>query len=130
MTSYTSISGAQDAAAGAAARPHAHPGGSAALDDVAVTGSGDATRYHLYVAARGGGWRWRSLATIQPGGDEDQRWIGQECVTGDGNTAVVMVAPWSASNDAAGMDAGADRCTDDYSSASSPPGPTRYMRRP
>jgi hypothetical protein len=74
--------------------------------DVAVTGSGDLTGYHLYVASRQGGWRWRPLATIQPGGGEGQGWIGQECVTGDGHTVVAVVAPWSASNSAAGMDAG------------------------
>lgn len=96
----TPATAAQVAAAPASA---ARAGGP---DDLAVAGSGDPSGYHLYLASRQDGWRWRTLATIQPGGDEDQRWIGQDCLTGDGRTVVAVIAPWSASNSVTGMDAG------------------------
>lgn len=96
-------------AAPAVATPAApHPAmGTSSPHDAMVTGVGDVQGYHLYLAAPGNGWSWRPLATIQPGGGEDERWIGQQCLTGDGRTAVAVVAPWSANNTPAGMNAGA-----------------------
>jgi hypothetical protein len=75
--------------------------------DQAVYGTGDITGYHLFTASAAGRWAWHALATIQPGGYEDERWIGQQCLTGDGRTVVAVIAPWSANNSEAGMDAGA-----------------------
>src|SRR5262245_46195367 len=91
-------------------RPAPHPAPSAAAAPTAriVTGAGDVDGYDLFVAAAADGWAWHPLATIQPGGAEDERWIGQQCLTGDGRTVLAAVAPWSANNSAAGMDAGAD----------------------
>lgn len=80
---------------------------SAVADDDVVVGDGDTTGYHLYTAAAANGWKWRALASIQPGGYEDERWIGQQCLTGDGRTVVAVIAPWSANNSEAGMNAGA-----------------------
>ncbi len=83
------------------------PAPGAAASDVAVTASGDTSGYHLYVTSARALWRWRALATILPGGDDEQRWIGQQCLTGDGRTIVAVIAPWSANNSETGMDAGA-----------------------
>jgi hypothetical protein len=71
-----------------------------------VTGSGDLEGYHLYAASGADGWRWRALATLQPGGAGDEQWIGQQCLTGDGRTVVAVVAPWGAANSGSGMDSG------------------------
>jgi len=78
-----------------------------AAGDEIVTGRGDPDGWHLYAASSGGGWRWHPLATLQPGGAGDERWIGQQCLTGDGRFVVAVVAPWHAQNDEAGRDRGA-----------------------
>ncbi|HEV2372196.1 MAG TPA: hypothetical protein VGS19_08510, partial [Streptosporangiaceae bacterium] len=75
--------------------------------DLAVYGAGDLAGYHLYTASAWSGWRWRALATVAPGGGGDWRWIGQQCLTGDGRTVVVVIAPWSVNNSEQGMDSGA-----------------------
>ncbi|MEV4325292.1 SGNH/GDSL hydrolase family protein [Microbispora rosea] len=74
--------------------------------DEIVFGDGDTSGYHLYAAGPADGWTWHALATIQPGHGEDERWIGQQCLTGDGRWVVVVVAPWSAANSEAGMNSG------------------------
>jgi GDSL-like Lipase/Acylhydrolase family len=76
--------------------------------DEVVTGSGDGDGWHLYAAAAGDGWRWHPLATLAPAGVDanGERWIGRQCLTGDGRYVVAVVAPWSANNDPAGMDRG------------------------
>lgn len=75
--------------------------------DLAIYGTGDIFGYHLYTSAASGNWKWRALATIQPGGNEDERWIGQQCLTGNGRTIAAVIAPWSANNSEEGMDSGA-----------------------
>lgn len=77
-----------------------------AAGDEILTGVSDTSGYHLFAASSGGAWEWQPLATLQPGGFSDERWIGRQCLTGDGREAVVVVAPWHASDSAAGMDAG------------------------
>ena len=74
--------------------------------DEILTGVSDTRGYHLYAASSGSAWSWQPLATLQPGGSSDERWIGRQCLTGDGREAVVVVAPWHASNSAVGMNAG------------------------
>jgi hypothetical protein len=76
--------------------------------DEVVTGRGDSAGWHLYAASSGDGWRWQPLATLFPaGGDPNgERWIGRQCLTGDGRFVVAVVAPWSANNSAAGLNAG------------------------
>jgi hypothetical protein len=74
--------------------------------DEIVTGTGDTNGYHLYAASSGSKWSWLPLATLQPGGSADERWIGRQCLTGDGRYVVAVVAPWHASNNAVGMDEG------------------------
>jgi len=75
--------------------------------DEIVTGRGDQDGWHIYAASSGGGWRWQPLASLQPGGVGDERWIGQQCLTGDGRFVVAVVAPWHAQNDEGGRDRGA-----------------------
>ncbi len=74
--------------------------------DEIVLGSGDLRGWHVYAAASGDGWRWHLLATLRPGGSEDEKWIGQQCQTGDGRWVAAVVAPWHANNSATGMDSG------------------------
>ncbi|MEW1839192.1 SGNH/GDSL hydrolase family protein [Nonomuraea angiospora] len=74
--------------------------------DEIVFGDGDTSGYHVYAASSGDGWTWHALATLQPGRGQEERWIGQQCLTGDGRYAVVVVAPWSASNRETGVNAG------------------------
>ncbi len=96
------------------ATPTATPAGSApatvqiAGGDEIVTGRGDNTGYHLYAASSEAGWRWQPLAVLSPaGGDVNgERWIGRQCLTGDGRYVVAVVAPWHANNDPAGMNGG------------------------
>jgi lysophospholipase L1-like esterase len=77
-----------------------------AAGDEIITASADTNGYHLFAASSGGGWRWQPLTTLEPGGDDGQRWIGEQCLTGDGRYVVAVVAPWSMQNSAAGMAAG------------------------
>jgi hypothetical protein len=76
--------------------------------DEIVDGRGDSAGWHLYAASSGGGWAWQPLATLAPQGldPEDGRWVGRQCLTGDGRYVVAVVAPWSASNSPAGNDRG------------------------
>jgi len=78
------------------------------LGDEVVTASGDRDGWHLYAAASGDGWRWHPLATLAPAGVNvnGERWIGRQCLTGDGRYVVAVIAPWSANNDPAGMGRG------------------------
>jgi lysophospholipase L1-like esterase len=74
--------------------------------DELITGSPDAGGYHLFAAAAGDGWAWHPLATLLPAGDDQEKWIGQQCLTGDGRFVVAVVAPWHAANNEGGMDSG------------------------
>jgi hypothetical protein len=76
-------------------------------NDVVVTSSSDLSGYHLFAAHASTGWKWRALATIQPGGDGDDTWVGQQCITGDGTHAVVVLLPRLAVNSPEGRDQGA-----------------------
>lgn len=74
--------------------------------DIAVSGAGDPNGYHVFAAAKGSGG-WQPLATLAPHASTEGTYVGRECVTGDGSTAVVVVAPWQAVNTPAGNDRGA-----------------------
>jgi hypothetical protein len=76
--------------------------------DEIVTGRGDPAGWHLYAASSGGGWAWQPLASLAPAGLDanGERWIGRQCLTGDGRFVVAVVAPWSADNTPAGADRG------------------------
>lgn len=63
------------------------------LADRAFVTSGDATGFHILVADSSYGYAWRTVASLsEPGIDSDQ-WIGNMCVTGSGQRAVVAYAP-------------------------------------
>src|SRR5271166_4272599 len=76
--------------------------------DEIVDGRGDSDGWHIYAASSGDGWSWRPLATLDPFGLDPggERWIGRQCLTGDGKYVVAVVAPWSANNSPAGLDHG------------------------
>lgn len=57
------------------------------------TTSSDASGFHVLVAEAKSGYTWRTAATLgKPNADVDQ-WIGNACVTGSGQRAVVVYAP-------------------------------------
>ena len=74
--------------------------------DLTVAGVGATDGYRLYVARPAGGWSWRALAVLAPGGADGETWVGQQCLTGDGRTVVAVVAPWDTVNTSAGDDRG------------------------
>ncbi len=66
--------------------------------DRAVTVAGDATGLHVLVAEESDGYAWRTAATLSVPGTDTTQWIGQACVTGDGQQAVVVYAPRQITN--------------------------------
>ncbi|WIV54047.1 GDSL-type esterase/lipase family protein [Amycolatopsis nalaikhensis] len=61
--------------------------------DKAVVTSGDATGLHVLAADSADGYAWRTIATLSEPGIETDQWIGNTCVTGSGQRAVVVYAP-------------------------------------
>ena len=83
------------------------PSGWQKSGDRIVTYDGDGTGLHVLVADAADAYRWHTAATLsEPGIDTDQ-WIGQTCVTGSGDRAVVVYAPRQAVNDQQGFQQGA-----------------------
>jgi hypothetical protein len=83
------------------------PSGWQKSGDRMVTYDGDGTGLHVLVADAAHAYRWRTAATLsEPGIDTDQ-WIGQTCVTGSGDHAVVVYAPRQVINDQQGFQQGA-----------------------
>ena len=66
--------------------------------DFVIEGSGSTTGFTLYVRRERERYTPRPLATIQPGGDATDTWLGYVCVTGDATTAIVNVAQRWATN--------------------------------
>jgi hypothetical protein len=66
--------------------------------DRAVTVSGDAAGLHVLAAEESDGYSWRTVATLGALGVDTSQWIGQACVTGSGNEAVVVYAPREVTN--------------------------------
>jgi len=64
-----------------------------ASPDRAVTSSGDETGFQLLVADAGKAYRWRTAASLSEPGVQTDQWIGQFCLTGSGQRAVVVYAP-------------------------------------
>lgn len=96
------------AAAKVAAAPAApQPGDSGASADLAITGYGDGSGYHLDVGRESAGFAWREIADLQPGGIDAPSWTGYQCVSGDGRFAAVAVLPISEVNQEAARDHGA-----------------------
>lgn len=68
--------------------------------DRAVTVSGDTAGLHVLVADESDGYAWRTAATLGAPGVDTSRWIGQACVTGSGDAAVVVYAPREVTDEA------------------------------
>jgi hypothetical protein len=62
------------------------------------TTAGDTTGFHLMVAEAKTGYSWRVLASLSQPGVESDLWIGNACVTGSGDRAVVVYAPRTYTN--------------------------------
>ncbi|MEU5429694.1 NocE [Streptomyces olivoreticuli] len=75
--------------------------------DRAWTSSGDADGFHLLVADKKNGYAWRTAATLSEPGFDTDTWIGNACVTGSGQRAVVAYAPRTFTNKAELMARGA-----------------------
>jgi hypothetical protein len=66
--------------------------------DEAVTVVGDETGLHVLAASEASGYAWRSVATLGDPEVQTGLWIGQACVTGSGDYAVVVYAPEQVTN--------------------------------
>jgi RHS repeat-associated protein len=66
--------------------------------DLAITGYGDASGYHLEVGRESSGFAWREIAVLDPDGIDVSSWTGYQCVSGDGRFAAVSILPTSAVN--------------------------------
>ncbi|SDM92558.1 hypothetical protein SAMN04488074_12961 [Lentzea albidocapillata subsp. violacea] len=62
------------------------------------TTTGDSDGLRLLVAEAKTGYAWRTAATLSQPGVETDRWIGNACVTGSGQRAVVVYAPRTFTN--------------------------------
>src|SRR5689334_18810381 len=78
---------------GAAVPANAEPARADPEPDVVVLGQGDQDAFHLLVASDRDGYAWRTVASLSEPGVETDRWIGNVCVTGSGDRAVVVYAP-------------------------------------
>lgn len=75
--------------------------------DRAVMTVGDGSGFHVMVGASADGYAWRTVASLSEPGMETDQWIGNMCVTGSGNRAVVVYAPRHFANRAYLADRGA-----------------------
>jgi hypothetical protein len=71
--------------------------------DRAVAIEGDMNGLHVLVAEESSGYKWRTAATLADNAFDTDQWIGQGCVTGSGDRAVVVYAPRAFSNNAEAM---------------------------
>ncbi|MEV7781962.1 SGNH/GDSL hydrolase family protein [Kitasatospora sp. NPDC088351] len=69
------------------------PPGWRGSDDRAVTLAGDGGGLHVLAAESGQAYQWRTVATLSEPGFNTDLWIGNSCVTGSGQRAVVVYAP-------------------------------------
>lgn len=74
------------------------PKGWRTANDLAWTTSGDSTGLHLLIAESPNGYTWRTVATLAEPGVEADQWVGNVCLTGSGNRAVVVYAPRTFTN--------------------------------
>jgi hypothetical protein len=74
--------------------------------DRAIAVSGDGNGLHVLVADEASGYTWRTAATLADNTFDTDQWIGQGCLTGSGDRAVVVYAPRRFTNAQAAMDHG------------------------
>jgi hypothetical protein len=89
----------QPASVPSADRAATLPAGWQSTADRAVVTDGDSTGLHVLVADEKDAYTWRTAATLSEPGAQTSQWIGQSCVTGSGDRAVVVYAPREAVND-------------------------------
>lgn len=75
--------------------------------DILVTGAGDTTGFHVYVAREKDAFAWSTIATLNAGLHDVGAWTGYVCVTGSGRRAAVVYAPAIAVNKPGLITAGA-----------------------
>jgi lysophospholipase L1-like esterase len=64
-----------------------------------LTARGDANGFHLFAAqADSQAPLWDELATLRPDLGNEDGWVGNYCLTGDGQYVVATVAPWFAAS--------------------------------
>jgi hypothetical protein len=82
------------------------PAGWQTSKDRAVAVTGDMDGLHLLVAEEATGYQWRTAATLADSTFDADQWIGQACVTGSGERAVVVYAPRVFTNNETAMNRG------------------------
>lgn len=75
--------------------------------DRSVALAGDATGLHVLAASAADGYAWKTVATLAVRGTDTSQWIGQACLTGSGDRAVVVYAPRQITNTPDAMGYGA-----------------------
>lgn len=68
-------------------------------DDVATTGFGSSSGYHIAQARESGGYEWQTIATLGWMAESVDRWVGNMCVSADGEFAIAVYGPRSLEND-------------------------------
>ncbi|MEU0103566.1 hypothetical protein [Streptomyces sp. NPDC006267] len=66
--------------------------------DLAWTTASDAQGFHVLTAKEKDGYAWKTTASLSEPGFDTDAWIGNACVTGSGNRAVVVYAPRTFTN--------------------------------
>ncbi|RII06988.1 Lipase 1 precursor [Streptomyces sp. YIM 130001] len=66
--------------------------------DLAWATTSDARGFHLLTASQKNGYTWRTAASLSEPGFDADAWIGNACVTGSGERAVVVYAPRTFTN--------------------------------
>ncbi|WP_143658184.1 hypothetical protein [Embleya scabrispora] len=84
--------------AGAGERRDSTPAAPVVSRDRAWTTTGDADGFHVMVADARDGYGWRTAASLSEPGFDSDTWIGNACVTGSGERAVVVYAPRTFTN--------------------------------
>jgi hypothetical protein len=79
------------------------PAGWQGSADRLMTVQGDASGLHVLVADEASGYQWRTVATLGDAGVETSLWIGQACLSGNGQYATVVYAPREVTNMAGAM---------------------------
>lgn len=68
-----------------------------------MTVQGDASGLHVLVADEASGYQWQTAATLGDAGVQTSLWIGQACLSGNGQYATVIYAPREVTNMAGAM---------------------------
>src|SRR5258708_39953230 len=95
-----------DAHSAGRSQPNPQPVSPSGSADEIVAGVGSTDGYRVFVARSTGGWSWQPVALLDPGGESDQAWVGNTCLTGDGSAAVAVIAPWGPINSPPGVQRG------------------------